>query len=54
MSWWKKIRNSQLLEYVIDNFDPYQIEVERVLVNECMKYKEKNNKENKNEPLGKD
>jgi hypothetical protein len=53
MNWWRKILNSQLLNDIIDGFDPYQIEVERVLVSERLKQKEEENKENKHEPLGK-
>lgn len=52
MKWWHKVLSSQLLEDIIDNFDPYQIERERILVIERLKHKE-NNKENENESLGK-
>lgn len=51
MSWWKQVKSALSLKDIIDNFDPYQIEAERVLVNKRLNQKEENNKENKNDPM---
>ena len=40
MKWWKRLLNSQLLEDIINNFDPYSIEAQRILVSEKLKHKE--------------
>lgn len=42
----------QIHEVIIDIFDPYNNDIQRISVNEKLNNKE-NNKENKNEPLGK-
>jgi hypothetical protein len=53
MRWLKRIYNSRLFEAIANNFDPYSQYIERFLAIEKLKYKEENNKENENEPLGK-
>lgn len=54
MKWLKKINYSQLIEDIANGFDPYHQETERILAIEKLNSKQGNNKENKNEPLGKD
>ena len=53
MKWIKKLYNSEFFENVANYFDPYNQEIERILATERLKQLENNNKENKNEPLGK-
>jgi len=54
MRWLRKVLYSRLFEDIANGFDPYHQEIERILAIEKLKSTEKNNKENKNEPMGKD